>query len=183
MNLPFEIIDLQRKKQSAQKEVFEKYGSRFFKVINRYVPDKSAAQDIMVDSFIKVFENVGKANFKNFHQFEGWMHRIFVNEALQYLRKRTNYHLRIDSVGVQEEAFDSELISKISQQEILTYIAELPSGYRTVFNLFAIEGYSHKEIAAELGIEVGTSKSQLSHARKLLQLKIKKANEIRKSVL
>ena len=78
-------------------------------MVNRYVPDKSAAQDIMVDSFIKVFENVGKANFKNFHQFEGWMHRIFVNEALQYLRKRTNYHLRIDSVGAQEEAFDSEL--------------------------------------------------------------------------
>lgn len=183
MNLLSTIEDLQENKQSAQKVVFEYYGGRFFKLVHRYVSDKAAAQDIMVDTFIKIFAKSKEAKFENTYQFEGWMHRIFVNEALQYLRKKTNYHLTIDTIGNEHESIDNQLIDELSQQEILTYIGELPVGYRTVFNLFAIEGYSHKEIAEKLGIEVGTSKSQLSHARKILQLKITKSNEIGKTIL
>ena len=137
----------------------------------RYVGDMETAQDILQEAFIKVFTSldmfVGKGSL------EGWIRRIVVNTALEVLRK--NDVLR-ETVGWEEveinAAIDNTAVEKLSADELMAIIASLPSGFRTVFNMFAIEGYSHKEIASALGINESTSRSQYNRARNLIQKKI-----------
>jgi len=175
------IIKLKEADPDAQRRVFEQYGERFYKLINRYVGDTETAKDIMVDAMLKVFKNASKGRFENAYQFEAWMTRIMINEALTFLRKKGNFNLRLDEVP-ESYSMAENALSALGAQEILGLIEELPTGYRTVFNLFAVEGYGHKEIAEMLSINVGTSKSQLSHARSLLKKKILRSNERRKSI-
>jgi RNA polymerase sigma-70 factor, ECF subfamily len=165
------IESLRSKNPIAQKNVFEHYGSFLYRVAYRYVRDRMTAEDLVVDSFLKIFEGAVNFRFDNLRSFEAWMKRIVINESLMLLRKQANFNLMPESEAI-EVPVDDNILDSISSDEIYKLIAELPDGYRTVFNLFAIEGYSHKEIAEQLHINEGTSKSQLNHARKLLQKKL-----------
>lgn len=165
------IESLRSKNPIAQKNIFEQYGSFLYRVAYRYVRDRMTAEDLVVDSFLKIFEGAANFRFDNLRSFEAWMKRIVINESLMLLRKQANFNLMPESEAI-EVPVDDNILDSISSDEIYQLIAELPDGYRTVFNLFAIEGYSHKEIAEQLHINEGTSKSQLNHARKLLQKKI-----------
>jgi RNA polymerase sigma-70 factor (ECF subfamily) len=155
----------------AQRTLFEKFSRKMFGVCLRYTNSKEEAEDLLQEGFIKVYQNI--ESFKLMGSFEGWMRRIFVNVCLEQLRKQKVEWLGVES-GV--ELADAEsIMSKLNVQELLKLIRELPAGYKTIFNLFAIEGYSHKEISEELKISEGTSKSQYSRARALL---IEKVNEL-----
>ena len=121
----------------------------------------------MVGGMVKVFEKVGQ--FQEEGSFEGWIRRIMVNESLMYLRKHKNMSLESDIDEVREEPNYGELSDQLEAGDLMKMIESLPVGYRTVFNLYAIEGYKHDEIGEMLGISSGTSKSQLNRARKLLQ--------------
>lgn len=133
----------------------------------RYVKDRMEAEHVMVGGMVKVFKNIGQ--FQEQGSFEGWIRRIMVNESLMYLRKNKNMALSSDIDEVKEEPNYDALSDSLNADELLKIIEGLPVGYRTVFNLYAIEGYKHDEIAEMLGISTGTSKSQLNRARKLLQ--------------
>ena len=165
------IESLRKKDATAQKKIFEQYGSFLYRIAYRYVRDRMTAEDLVVDSFLKIFDGATKFRFDNLRSFEAWIKKIVVNESLMLLRKQANFHLMPESEAI-EMPVNENALDDISSDEIYRLIAELPDGYRTIFNLFAIEGYSHKEIAEKLSINEGTSKSQLNHARKLLQKKI-----------
>jgi RNA polymerase sigma-70 factor (ECF subfamily) len=128
------------------------------------------AEDILVTAFTKVFDRIGQ--FKGEGSFEGWIRRIMVNEALTYLRKSRAMYLETDLEQADREPDYDKLSDHLEAEDLMKMIQELPAGYRVVFNMYAIDGYSHKEIAAQLGISENTSKSQLSRARVYLQKKL-----------
>ena len=128
------------------------------------------AEDILQDAFIKIFNNLQKYEGKG--SFEGWMRRIAVNTALKNYHKSSYQKEKIGLEDYQEGALDPEVLSTLHEEEIMGVIAKLPDGYRMVFNLYVIEGFSHKEIATQLKIQESTSRSQLVKARKMLQSKI-----------
>lgn len=156
---------------AMQKMLYDKYSAKMYGIAVRYAHDAEDAKDILQDGFVKVFQNLSK--FKGTGVFEGWMRRIFVNTAIEhYRRKNTTYEIQ-ESHEKQTSDRDVSAVDKLAAAEILNMVKSLPNGYRTVFNLFAIEGYSHKEIAEMLNISEGTSKSQYARAKALLQEKIK----------
>jgi RNA polymerase sigma factor (sigma-70 family) len=130
----------------------------------RYCKNRQEAEDILQDGFIKVFKNISMFKFEG--SFEGWMRRIMVNTAIEFLRKQKQSKVfdDIEEVYVHPES-SYDATSRLNEKEILAMVHSLPMGYRTVFNMYAIEGYSHKEIADTLGISEGTSKSQLAKAK------------------
>ena len=154
-------------KALSQRLVYEKYAGKMFAVCLRYIRDRSEAEEVMIGGFAKIFEKIGQ--FKGEGSFEGWIRRIMVNESLIYLRKNKSMYLEVDIGEADHEPDFQNHESELEAEDLLKMIQELPVGYRTVFNLYAIEGYSHKEIAEQLEINVNTSKSQLSRARKILQ--------------
>ncbi|MFQ3213705.1 MAG: RNA polymerase sigma factor (sigma-70 family), partial [Marivirga sp.] len=125
------------------------------------------AEGTMVTAFVKIFERINQYSGEG--SFEGWMRRIMVNESLMYLRKNKNMSLNIDIEEVYELPQFNRLEDHLEAADLMTLINQLPVGYRTVFNLYAIEGYSHKEIGEKLSVSENTSKSQLSRARSSLQ--------------
>jgi RNA polymerase sigma factor (sigma-70 family) len=161
----------QQKEAGAQKELFELFGGKMFGVCLRYAGNRSDAQDILQEGFLKVFEKIYQFEFKG--SFEGWMRRIFVNLALE------KYRGQYQVINIQDSWRESvnddyeHITSSVTADELLKIIQELSPKYRTVFNLYAIEGYSHKEISEMLDISEGTSKSNLSRARIILQEKVK----------
>ena len=144
----------------------------------RYVKDESSAEDVMVSAFVKVFSRIDQ--YKGEGSFEGWLRKIMVNEALGFIRKYKNLYLEVDIDHANYEVDLEKLESHMEVEELLQLIYQLPTGYRTIFNLYAIEGYSHKEIAEMLGISINTSKSQLSRARVILQQSLYNAELIAK---
>jgi RNA polymerase sigma-70 factor (ECF subfamily) len=155
--------------RKAQAEVYQVYSGKLFAVCLKYSPNYQEAQDNLQDGFITIFEKIEQFNHKG--SFEGWMKRIIINSALQKYRQKNILTLvkdeipdLIESVEVNEE--------KISMDFLLEKIQKLPDKYRMVFNLYILDGYSHKEISKELNISVGTSKSNLSRARQILKIKI-----------
>ena len=155
-----------------QRLLFEKYAGVMTSVCLRYANDEHIAQDILQIGFVKIFDSIHQ--FKNEGSFEGWMKKIFVNIAIRQLSKRKLNFSNIDDVDTHASFEDPAVVSKISENEIHKMIRMLPDGYRTVFNLHIIEGYSHEEIAAMLKIQQGTSRTQLLKARKMLQALISK---------
>lgn len=153
--------------RQAQKELYNKYSSKMFGICLRYVKDSAQAEDVTITAFVKIFKKIDQ--FKADGSFEGWIRRIVVNESLGYIRKNKSMYLEVDIEMADREPDYSSLNNQLEAEDLMTLVQELPTGYRTVFNLYAIEGYSHKEIADELGVSVNTSKSQLSRARALLQ--------------
>ena len=131
------------------------------------------AKDILQDGFVKVFKHIG--TFQGKGSFEGWVRRIMVHTSIEHYRRNSRYFM-VDIEEAGDMEFAADVLSVLSKNEILKLISELPAGYRTVFNLYVVEGYSHQEIADILGISEGTSKSQLSRAKKILQEKLRKLN-------
>jgi RNA polymerase sigma-70 factor (ECF subfamily) len=156
---------------AMQKMLYDKYAAKMYGIAVRYAHDPEDAKDILQDGFVKVFQNLSK--FKGTGAFEGWMRRIFVNTAIEHYRKKNNTYEIQESHEEQINDREVTALDKLAAVEILNMVKSLPNGYRTVFNLFAIEGYSHKEIADLLNISEGTSKSQYARAKALLQEKIK----------
>ena len=136
----------------------------------RYSKDATEAEDNLQDGFIRVFTKLGQFGFKG--SFEGWMRRIMVNTSLEKFRKNNHLYPVEDMVGFENVQIQEETISAISADDLMKIIQQLPPRYRMVFNLYAIEGYSHQEIAKLMKINEGTSKSNLSRARVILQKKV-----------
>lgn len=153
----------------AQKQLFEFYSKRMMGVCLRYSRDRDEAQEVLQMGFIKVFEKLTLFNGKG--SLEGWIRKVVVNTALDNIRKNKKFldNVEMDKVDYQLQNDDVSGYESLKAQDLLGIIQEMPTGFRTVFNLFAIEGYSHKEIAEELGISVNTSKSQYSRARAYLK--------------
>jgi RNA polymerase sigma factor (sigma-70 family) len=151
----------------SQKQLYEIHSTKMYSLCYRYVKDSMLAQDILVTAFMKVFEKIGQ--FKNEGSFEGWIRRIMVNESLTFLRKQRSMYVETDLEQADREPDYDNISDHLEAEDLMKMIAELPAGYRIVFNMYAIDGYSHKEIAEHLGISENTSKSQLSRARTYLQ--------------
>lgn len=160
------IKDCKKGVRKAQKALYEKYSAKMLSICCRYLKNEAEAEDVMVTALMKVFKHLDSYQGKG--SFEGWIRRIVVNEALTALRKKKNtYFEEIENADYYPEYQLTE--SHLEADDLLKMVANLPTGYRTVFNLYAIEGYSHKEIAEQLNISVSTSKSQLNRARNLLK--------------
>ena len=157
--------------RQAQQQIYTKFSSKMLSVCRQYINDLHHAEDVMITGFMKVFTHLNKFEHKG--SFEGWIRRIMIYECIDYLRvKKNNFnHQDIEDVRVNENESVYEM-EDFSADDIQNMIDNLPNGYKMVFNLYAIEGYKHQEIAEMLSISEGTSKSQLSHARKLLQQQI-----------
>ena len=156
-----------RRDPSAQKHLYDFYSSRMYSLCYRYVKNSMEAEDIIVTAFLKIFDKIQQ--FKSEGSFEGWIRRIVVNEALTFLRRNRSMYLETELEQADREPDYNALSDHLEEEDLLKMIQELPTGYRIVFNLYAIDGYSHKEIAEQLGISENTSKSQLSRARAYLQ--------------
>lgn len=162
---------------TAQKHFYDQFSGRMFGICLRYCSRREEAEDVLQEGFIKVFQNLHRFRFEG--SMEGWMKRIMVNTALGWLRARNVRFVEGGDIPVPEVKFSPGILEQLSSKEIVSLIQELPVGYRTVFNLHAIEGYSHAEIADMLGIKEVTSRSQYLKARKVLQDSLKKNNTIR----
>jgi len=150
----------------AQQQLYERFAPAMFGVCRRYVKSPEDAEDVLVEAFFKVLTNLQQ--YKGSGSFEGWIRRIVVNEALMFLRKRHNFRLTVEISEIDRPAV-SRVVNELAANDILRLLEHLPTGYRTVFNLYVLEGYKHREIAEMLGISINTSKSQLILARKKMQ--------------
>ncbi|EIA09087.1 RNA polymerase sigma factor [Flavobacterium frigoris] len=154
--------------RQAQQQIYTRFSPKMLSICRLYVKDIQQAEDVMITSFMKVFTSL--KNFQHNGSFEGWIRRIIVNECISFLRVNKKVNFIEDAVYVEES--DEVEECELSSDDIQFMIDNLAVGYKMVFNLYAIEGFKHKEIAVMLEISEGTSKSQLSHARKILQQQI-----------
>ncbi len=162
------IGDLKKQKARAQYKLYEKYSDYLFRVSFRYLNNCEDAQDVLSQSFIKIFDKIKEIDISEEVVLKAWMRKVVINQSLMALRKRKLFTENIEEIGIIEEG-EPEADEKLLEEDIVKMLLDLPDGYRTVFSLYVIEGYKHEEIAFKLGISVGTSKSQLSKARKLLK--------------
>ncbi|MCR9063055.1 MAG: RNA polymerase sigma factor [Cytophagales bacterium] len=158
--------------RSAQKQLYEMFSGKLFAVALRYMKDQERAKDVLQDSFVKVFRHLNTFRFDS--PLEGWLRKIVVNTALKALKKNNTLtqSLEGDYMISEDLHYTNKGDENLSYRQLLSLIGELPEGCRTIFNLYAIEGYKHHEIAKMLGVSEGTSKSQYSRAKMLLQEKI-----------
>jgi len=156
----------------AQHNIYTKYSPKMLSVCRNYIKDLQLAEDVMITAFMKVFVNLKNFNHKG--SFEGWIRRIMINESISYLSVQKDIKF-LDDQEIQDLSYN-EIDEKFNVDQIQMLIDGLPGGYKIVFNLYVIEGFKHNEIAKMLNINIGTSKSQLSHARKMLQNQINKLN-------
>ena len=168
------VLPLCRKgDRTAQKALFDNLSPKMYSICLRYMGDRESAADVLQDGFVTLFSKLD--SYSGEGSFEGWARKIFVNTALMTLRKRDILKQSEDIDTAYSISSDgASAIQDIGYRELMAMIASLPTGFRTVFNMFAVEGYSHKEIAEALGITEATSRSQLQRARVMLQNKIKK---------
>ncbi len=159
----------------AQRILYNTLAGKMFGLCLRYAHDETEARDILQDGFVKVFKNLEQFRFQG--SFEGWVRKIMVNTALEHFRKESYQTASIEDVDFQDPGVGEKVLSGLSEKELLQMIRDLSPQYRVVFNLYAIEGYSHKEISQMLNISEGTSKSNLSRARNILKEKIKRLNK------
>lgn len=152
----------------SQKYLFDNYSDGMLMVCMRYVKNLPDAEEIMLNGFFNFFKAIDRFVYNGQGSIGGWIKKIMVNECLMFLRKKGGLQIKDEGYAAEIGAED-DMTARMSANEIFQVIMTLPAGYRTVFNLFAVEGYSHKEIGALLGITEGTSKSQLNKARAMLQ--------------
>ena len=164
--------------REAQKELYSHYAPTLLGMARRYFSAVEDAEDILMEAFYKIFTNMDQ--YKGEGSFEGWMKRILVNEALMRLRRHRNFALSIESEAL-EIPDENDILSSIQHDEIIELLDHLPTGYRTIFNMYVIEGYKHREIADVLNISINTSKSQLIQAKKKLGELLKKKMTISKN--
>ncbi len=167
-----ELIEgCRQKNRKAQKMLYDLHAPVMFGVCMRYVKNREDAEDVMIEGFFKAMTNIHQ--YKGSGSFQGWIRRIMVNESLMFLRKQHNFRMTVEVSNIEIKSQVS-VEDELSAQDILNLLEKLPTGYRTVFNLYVLEGYKHREIAEMLGISINTSKSQLILAKKRLQGLIKK---------
>ncbi|MBC6994022.1 sigma-70 family RNA polymerase sigma factor [Neolewinella lacunae] len=158
----------------AQREVYDRYSPLMLAVARRYTARDADAEDVIVAAFYKVFEKID--TFTEMGSFEGWIRRIVVNEALMLLRKK--HALRqaseLSEVNPASYSVPAEAVQRLAEADIMSLLDQMPVGYRTVFNLYVVEGYKHREIAELLDISINTSKSQLILAKKRLREQLEK---------
>jgi len=154
----------------AQEELYNLYSRRMMGVCMRYVSDRETARDLLQDGFVKLFTSLHL--FAGTGPFEAWMRMIFVNVAIEHLRKKDILRDTATLESVPETTVDETVVSSLTAQTIMELVKSLPSGYRTIFNMYAVEGYSHKEIGEQLNISEATSRSQYARARQWLKEKI-----------
>ncbi len=157
--------------KQMQEELYNRFAPKMYAVCLRYANNTDDAQDLLQEGFIKVYKNLHR--FRAEGSFEGWIRRVFVNSSIEHFRKKA---IQLSSVSDKEENTiensDISALDTMAEKDIIRLIQELSPGYRTVFNLYVVEGYSHKEIGEKLGISEGTSKSQLARAKAILQKKV-----------
>ncbi len=172
------VSGCQNNNRKTQKEVYERYAPLLLGICVRYAKDSSEAEDVLQEGFIKIFDKIGQYN--NQGSFEGWMRRLIVNTAISNYRKNLKRYFKVDiNEPVIQGMTGSWKENSYTKDELTLVIQSLADGYRMVFNLYAIEGYKHKEIAKMLGIDETTSKSQYSRAKKQLQEKLAELSKIR----
>ena len=169
--LPDIIQKCKSQDRTGQKDLFEMYKDILFPICLRYVKNEEEAEDVFIEGFYKIFSKI--EDFKSEGSFEGWMKKIMVNESLMFLRKKNRLRLMVELNDIDVPDVP-ESDDTIDFEEFLNILQELPDGYRTVFNLYVIEGFKHREIAEILGISLNTSKSQLSLAKKRIADLLKK---------
>jgi RNA polymerase sigma-70 factor (ECF subfamily) len=157
-------------KEASQRALYDRYAGKMYMICLRYAKSREEAEDILQEGFVAIFDNIKK--FRSEGSFEGWMRRIMVNTALKTYHKQRFHNEQLELSDYDTHFEDPQAVAMLSTKELLELISALPDGYRLVFNLYAIEGYSHKEIADKLGISESTSRSQLLKARKMLQRRI-----------
>jgi RNA polymerase sigma-70 factor (ECF subfamily) len=162
------IIQAKKGNQKAQRELFDSYGKQMFFLCLRYVKIQEDAEELLSNGFIKAFASLDSFEVREENSFEVWLKKILINECLMFLRKQNKAPLMVEP---DENLLnvDEGIIEKLSADSLYALILNLPEGYRTVFNLYEIEGFTHAEIAEKLGITIGTSKSQLSKAKAVLK--------------
>jgi RNA polymerase sigma-70 factor (ECF subfamily) len=153
---------------AAQKCLFDLFSGKMMMVCRRYVKTIEDAEELMLDGFYKFFKNIHAFQYQGDASLYAWLKKIMINECLMFLRKKTVLTM-VSETDAEELPMQEDILDHLSAAEIFNLIVQLPVGYRTVFNLYAVEGMSHREIADMLGIAEGTSKSQLSKAKTLLQ--------------
>ncbi len=156
--------------RKAQKALFDKYSPMLFGVCKRYVKTREDAEDVLIKGLYKAMTNIHQ--FKGAGSFEGWVRRIVVNESLMFLRKSHNFKMTVE-VNNLEIKTEVNVDDELAAQDIMNLLEKLPTGYRTVFNMYVVEGYKHREIAEILGISINTSKSQLILAKKRMRALVK----------
>lgn len=162
--------------RQAQKALFEMYAGKMIAVCRRYTRNHQEAEDVLQDGFVKIYSHLD--SFDHAGSFEGWIRRIFINTALKLISRKSYQNEQSGLDNTPDQSINPSVFSRLGEKELLALIDTLPDGYRTVFNLYAIEGYSHKEISDMLHIRESTSRSQLLKARKLLQNKVKDLQKI-----
>lgn len=140
-----------------------------FRICYRYIGNQMDTEEVVQNGFLKVFQNIAKMEYRGTKQFENWLITIFINESINFLKRKNIEFISLDEIS---GSIASETLNYHEDEDYYQLLLELPIGYRTVFNLYAIEGYSHKEIADRLDISESTSRSQLTKARKFLQKKL-----------
>ena len=166
------IQSCKAQKRNAQKVLYDRYSPVLLGICRRYVRQPEDAEDVLLEVFYKILTNIQQ--FKGKGSFEGWMKRIAVNESLMFLRKKKNYSISLDVYPLDLKDKAHSIEEKLIEEDILKLLDKLPTGYRTIFNLYVIEGFKHREIAEQLGISINTSKSQLILAKKRLSEILKK---------
>jgi RNA polymerase sigma-70 factor (ECF subfamily) len=150
-----------------QEELYKKFSPKMYAVCLRYAGNADDAQDVLQEGFLKVYKNLSR--FRGDGSFEGWIRRIFVNTAIEHLRRKAYLKPIADKEMNTIPYKETTVLDTLGEKQIMKLISQLPPGYRTVFNMYAVEGYTHKEVGDILGISEGTSKSQLARARMILQ--------------
>lgn len=155
----------------AQEKIYTLFSPKMFGVCLRYAKDNMEAEDNLHEGFVKIFTNIKK--FRGDGSFEGWVRRIMVNVSLEKYRKQHMTH-PVEDMGIYDSAMEEpeDAPVQLKEEDLLLLVQQLPPRYRMVFNLYAIEGYTHKEISEQMEISVGTSKSNLARARKILKSKV-----------
>ena len=156
----------------SQKNLFDRFSGKMLAVCSRYARHRMEAEDLLQDGFIKVYSNLDQYKFEG--PFEQWIRRIMINNAIKNCHRKSFQNEYFAGDDIPEMTEEPDILSSLAEIELMKIINELPDGYRMVFNLYAIEGYSHKEISESLNIEESTSRSQLVKARKVLQEKLLK---------
>jgi len=163
-----------------QRELYQRFAPKMYGVCLRYAGNAEEAEDILQEGFIKVFNKIG--SFRSEGSFEGWIRRIFVNTAIEHFRKKIYLQPITEHEEATVEGKYLNILDTLAEKDIIRLVQQLSPGYRTVFNMYVVEGYTHKQISEILGISEGTSKSQLSRAKLILQDMVRQFIEKRRGV-
>ncbi len=168
------IAACKKQDRRAQQLLYDRYSPQMFGVCRRYIKERDAAEDVLVDGFFKILTNLEK--YSGTGSFEGWIRRIIINQSLMHLRKHKNKYMHAELGEHLETETKLSIEDDLAENDVLKFLDYLPPGYRTIFNLYVIEGYKHREIAELLGISINTSKSQLILAKKRMRQLLISAN-------